>query len=69
MVVSNRKGDTVIRGSSSASLGTKLEVEISKNYLLGTTTTASPVTLDLPNSILHLQTSVDTPKILNKSET
>ena len=51
-VVSNRSGDTVIRGFSGTSLGTKLEVDIITDSLLDNATMADLVKIDSPNSVL-----------------
>ena len=45
-VVTNSKGKTVIRGYHELSLGAKLEVEISQDFLLDTVTTENPLQLD-----------------------
>ena len=42
-VLSNQASNTVIRGFSGTSLGTKLEVEISTDSLLDTVKTVNPV--------------------------
>ena len=51
-VVTNNKGETVIRDYHRLSLGDKLDVEISQDHLLDTVTTANPVQLDTMHSII-----------------
>ena len=50
--VSNGAGSNVIRGFSGTSLGTKFEVEISTDSLLGTATMEDPVQIDPPNCVI-----------------
>ena len=51
-VVTHSKGETVVRGCLGLSLGTKLEVEISQDFLLDTVTTANPLQLDTLHSVM-----------------
>ena len=45
-IVENSKGETVIRGFYGMSLGVKLKVEVSADFLLDILTTAEPMPLD-----------------------
>ena len=65
-VVTNSKGNTLITGHLGLSLGTKLEVEISQDFLLDTVATTNPLQLDTLHSVLPLQTSAGTKKPANK---
>ena len=51
-VVTKSKGETIVRFYLRLSLGTKLEVEISQDFLLDTVNTASPLKLDTLHFIL-----------------
>ena len=57
--VTNQTGSTMIRGFSGMFLVSNLEIDTSIEYLLDTTTTADPVQVDPPNSVLA-------PLIVNK---